>query len=158
MISFTGLVFSITIVVLQLTSCQFSPRVLRSFLRDRFNQLAPGVFVAMFVYALLVLRSVRGTAQVYPFVPQMVVTSAFVFVLASVGVYVRYIHHIDPAAGAVPRRNAARVSSLPLGQDPDQDPVVFGLHNLDEVAGQRPATASRTGGPVGVRRAELRAA
>ena len=35
MISFTGLVFSITIVVLQLTSSQFSPRVLRTFMRDR---------------------------------------------------------------------------------------------------------------------------
>jgi uncharacterized membrane protein len=38
MITFTGLVFSITIVTLQLTSSQFSPRVLRNFLRDRFSQ------------------------------------------------------------------------------------------------------------------------
>jgi len=94
MISFTGLVFSITIVVLQLTSSQFSPRVLRSFLRDRFNQLALGVFVATFVYALVVLRSVRGTAQIDAFVPQLSVTVAFVFVLASVGIFLAYIHHI----------------------------------------------------------------
>ena len=94
MISFTGLVFSITIVVLQLTSSQFSPRVLRSFLRDRFNQLALGVFVATFVYALVVLRAVRGTAQVDAFVPQLSVTVAFLFVLASVGVFLGYIHHI----------------------------------------------------------------
>ena len=40
MISFTGLVFSITIVALQLTSSQFSPRVLRTFLRDWVNQMA----------------------------------------------------------------------------------------------------------------------
>ena len=33
MITFTGLVFSVTIVVLQVTSNQFSPRVLRTFLR-----------------------------------------------------------------------------------------------------------------------------
>jgi uncharacterized membrane protein len=63
MISFTALVFSITIVVLQLTSCQFSPRVLRTFLRDRFNQLTLGVFVATFVYAMTVLRSVRGDCR-----------------------------------------------------------------------------------------------
>ena len=55
MISFTGLVFSITIVSLQLTSSQFSPRVLRTFLRDWINQMALGVFVATFVYALVVL-------------------------------------------------------------------------------------------------------
>ena len=46
MITFTGLVFSITIVVLQLTSSQFSPRVLRTFLRDRQTQLSLGVLVA----------------------------------------------------------------------------------------------------------------
>ncbi|GAB3019337.1 hypothetical protein GCM10011376_29590 [Nocardioides flavus (ex Wang et al. 2016)] len=94
MISFTGLVFSITVVVLQLTSSQFSPRVLRTFLRDWVNQLALGVFVATFVYALVVLRSVRGTAQTDTFVPQVAVTVAFGFVLASVVVFLVYIDHI----------------------------------------------------------------
>ncbi|HYN29533.1 MAG TPA: DUF2254 domain-containing protein [Dermatophilaceae bacterium] len=94
MISFTGLVFSITVVVLQLTSSQFSPRVLRTFLRDRGNQLALGVFVATFVYALVVLRAVRGTADVDPFVPQVSVTTAFLFMLASVVVFLLFIHHI----------------------------------------------------------------
>ncbi|KRE40815.1 hypothetical protein ASG74_15150 [Knoellia sp. Soil729] len=94
MISFTGLVFSITVVVLQLTSSQFSPRVLRSFLEDRFNQVALGVFVATFVYGLVVLRSVRGTAQVDPFVPQFAVALAFVLVLVSVLVFLSYINHI----------------------------------------------------------------
>ena len=61
MITFTGLVFSITIVVLQLTSSQFSPRVLRTFLRDRLTQWALGTFTATFVYAVMVLRTVRST-------------------------------------------------------------------------------------------------
>lgn len=94
MISFTGLVFSITIVVLQLTSSQFSPRVLRTFLRDWVNQIALGVFVATFVYALVVLRVVRGTSQVDSFVPHLSVTVAFGFVLASVVVFLVYINHI----------------------------------------------------------------
>lgn len=94
MISFTGLVFSITVVVLQLTSSQFSPRVLRTFLRDWVNQIALGVFVATFVYALFVLRSVRGTAQTETVVPQLSVTVAFGFVLASVVVFLIYIDHI----------------------------------------------------------------
>lgn len=94
MISFTGLVFSITIVVLQLTSSQFSPRILRTFLRDWLNQVALGVFVATFVYALVVLRSVTGTAQTETFVPQLSVTMAFVLVLASVVVFLFYIDHI----------------------------------------------------------------
>jgi uncharacterized membrane protein len=40
MITFTGLVLSVTIVVLQLTSGQLSPRALRTFLRDRTIQLS----------------------------------------------------------------------------------------------------------------------
>ncbi len=85
MISFTGLVFSITIVALQLTSGQLSSRVLRTFLRDRLIQFSLGVFVATFVYAMVVQRAVRGSVGHGAFVPRAAVTVAFLFVLASVG-------------------------------------------------------------------------
>lgn len=94
MISFTGLVFSITVVVLQLSSGQFSPRVLQMFLGDRTIQLALGVFIATFVYAMVVLRAVRGTSSSAGFVPRIAVTVAFVFVLASVALFIRYISHV----------------------------------------------------------------
>jgi uncharacterized membrane protein len=94
MIAFTGLVFSITIVVLQLTSGQFSPRVLRAFVRDRAIQLALGVFVSTFVYAMVVQRAVIGSAGQHPFVPRIAVTGAFALVLASVGLFIFYIHHV----------------------------------------------------------------
>ncbi len=94
MISFTGLVFSITIVVLQLSSGQFSPRVLRMFLGDWMIQLTLGIFVATFVYAMVVHRAIRGTTGQGAFVPRIAVTVAFGFVLASVGVFISYIAHI----------------------------------------------------------------
>ncbi|MGH3284185.1 MAG: DUF2254 domain-containing protein [Streptosporangiaceae bacterium] len=94
MISFTGLVFSITIVVLQLSSGQFSPRVLRMFLSDRTIRWSLGVFVATFVYAMVVLRAVRGTSASGGFVPRIAVTVAFGFVLASVALFIRYISHV----------------------------------------------------------------
>ncbi len=94
MIAFTGLVFSITIVVLQLTSGQFSPRVLRTFLRDRAIQFALGVFISTFVYAMAVQRAVTGSAGYHPFVPRIAVTGAFALVLASVGLFIFYIHHV----------------------------------------------------------------
>jgi len=94
MIAFTGLVFSITIVVLQLTSGQFSPRVLRAFLRDRGIQFALGVFISTFVYAMVVQRAVTGSAAHHPFVPRIAVTGAFVLVLGSVGLFIFYIHHV----------------------------------------------------------------
>ena len=133
MISFTGLVFSITVVVLQLTSSQFSPRVLRTFLQDRFNQLVLGVFVATFVYALVVLRAVHGTAQVDPFVPQLAVTVAFLFLLASVALFLGYIHHIaqsiraatiisnigDDARGLLDRQHPVDARPAPRLAPPD---------------------------------------
>jgi uncharacterized membrane protein len=96
MITFTGLVFSITIVVLQLTSSQFSPRVLRTFLRDRVTQASLGTFVATFVYAVLVLRTVDGRDD-DRFVPAVATTAGVVLLLVSVGVFVAYIHHVATA-------------------------------------------------------------
>jgi uncharacterized membrane protein len=55
MLGLMGVVFSISIVALQLASTQFSPRVLRTFLRDRKNQYVLGQFAATFVYAIVVL-------------------------------------------------------------------------------------------------------
>ena len=96
MITFTGLVFSITIVVLQLTSSQFSPRVLRTFLRDRQTQVSLGVFVATFVYAVMVLRTVDSSEEAQ-FVPAVATTVGVVLLLVSVGVFVGYIHHVATA-------------------------------------------------------------
>jgi len=60
MISVTGLVFSITMVILQLASSQFTPRIIGSFLDSRITQVTLGVFTGSFLYALSVLRAVRG--------------------------------------------------------------------------------------------------
>lgn len=92
MITFTGLVFSITVVVLQLTSAQFSPRVLRTFLRDRLTQFSLGTFVATFVYSVTVLRTV--TSGDAAFVPALSTTVGLALLLLSVGMFVAYIHHI----------------------------------------------------------------
>jgi uncharacterized membrane protein len=96
MISFTAVVFSITIVVLQLSSSQFSPRVLRHFMRDRVIQSSLGVFVATFTYAMVVLRAVTGGSGTgeADFVPRFAVTGAFVLVLASVALFIAYVGHV----------------------------------------------------------------
>ena len=95
MISVTGLVFSITMVVLQLASSQYTPRVLQTFLADRITQHTLGLFAASFLYALAVLRSIRdGDRQ-----PELAITLAFVLVLAAVGIFLAYIHHITTSIG-----------------------------------------------------------
>ena len=100
-ITVTGVVFSITIVVLQLASSQYSPRVLRSFTGDRVNQTVLGVFIGTFTYALLVLRTVRSEIDDYDrFVPSLSVNVAVVLALVSMGFLIYYIDHIARAIQA----------------------------------------------------------
>jgi uncharacterized membrane protein len=46
MITFTGFVFSILLLAVQFGSSQFSPRMLRRFLRDPTTKVALGIFMA----------------------------------------------------------------------------------------------------------------
>jgi len=93
-ITVTGVVFSITIVALQLASSQFSPRVLRTFTGDRGNKLVLGVFIATFTYCLLVLRTVREAPEDgAAFVPAASVTLAIVLALVAVGFLIYYVNH-----------------------------------------------------------------
>lgn len=93
-LTLTVLVFSITIVALQLASSQFSPRVLRTFLRDWYSQVALGVFTATFAYSITVLRSVRSDeGDSEAFVPTLSVSLAFFWAIASLAVFVLYVHH-----------------------------------------------------------------
>ena len=89
-ITLAGLVFSITIVALQLASSQFSPRVMRTFLRDRASKLALAAFVSTFAFAFVLLRAVRED-----FVPGVAINVAIVLALVSVAMFVNYINHIS---------------------------------------------------------------
>ncbi|HSF99182.1 MAG TPA: DUF2254 domain-containing protein [Ornithinibacter sp.] len=118
MISVTGLVFSITMVVMQLASSQFTPRLLGSFLGSRITQVTLGVFTSSFVFALIVLRDVRGGDE--PFVPQLSVTVAFLLVLASVALFFAFIHHITVSiqvTQVIDRISNQTVRTLQQGDD-----------------------------------------
>jgi uncharacterized membrane protein len=94
-ITVTGVIFSVTIVALQLASSQFTPLVLRRFVGDRANQLVLGVFIATFTYTLLVLRVVRSVAQdAQAFVPSISVATAIGLALLSIGLLIFFIHHV----------------------------------------------------------------
>lgn len=95
MITVTSLTFSLTVVTLQLASSQFSPRLLRTFTGDRFVHNTLALFLATFVYALTVLRSIRVETDTDPgFVPEIAVTLAFVLTLASVVGLVLFLAHL----------------------------------------------------------------
>lgn len=92
MITVAGVVFSITIVSLQLASTQFGPRMLANFVRDRGNQVTLGTFLAAFLYSLLVLRTVRTSDPAT--VPHLSVTFALGLAGAGLAVLIYFIHHI----------------------------------------------------------------
>jgi uncharacterized membrane protein len=95
-ITVAGVTFSITIVALQLASSQFSPRVLRDFMRDRLSQSVLGSFIGTFFYSLVVLRSIRSADETGPeFVPAVAVTLGIAFAVLAVAMLVYFIHHIS---------------------------------------------------------------
>lgn len=85
-ITVAGITFSVTVVAVQLAASQLSPRVMRQFLRDRFQQSIVGLTVGTFTYALLVLRSTRapGGEGREPIVPNLSVTVAVVLAVVTV--------------------------------------------------------------------------
>jgi uncharacterized membrane protein len=88
-ITVLGVVFSITILALTLASQQFGPRMMRNFVRDLGNQMTLGVWVATFVYSVLVLVSIAGN-----FVPHVSITVAEALLLVDLAVLIYFIHHI----------------------------------------------------------------
>jgi uncharacterized membrane protein len=93
MITVAGVVFSITIVALSLTSSQYTSRVLRNFMRDRINQTVLGVFVGIFAYCLVVLRTIRDGDE-GAFVPSLAVLFGLLLAFVGIAFLIYYIHHI----------------------------------------------------------------
>jgi uncharacterized membrane protein len=129
MITVASLIFSITMLTLQLASSQFGPRVLRNFMRDRSNQIVLGTFIATFLYCLLVLRTVRGTED-SSFVPHLSVAFGALLAIASVAVLIYFIHHIATSIrietlladlAAETRSAVDRLYPERMGQDPSRD-------------------------------------
>ncbi|HVM08564.1 MAG TPA: DUF2254 domain-containing protein [Acidimicrobiales bacterium] len=121
-ITVTGVVFSLTVVTLQLASTQFSPRLLRTFLRDVSNQLVLAIFLATFAYCLVVLRGVSsGAGAEAGDVPRIAVTGAYVLGAASVAALVFFIDHIA---------RAIRIDSLMREVNEDTCEVIDALVDL----------------------------
>jgi len=107
MIAVASTVFSITIVAVSYASSTYGPRLLTNFLDDRGNQVSLAAFIGTFVYALVVLRSVRAENEVSSaeslgaagtplpgFAPQMSLLVAYILLIFCVGVLVFFLNHV----------------------------------------------------------------
>ncbi len=106
MIGVASTVFSITLVAVTYASGTYGPRLLTNFLEDRGNQISLATFIGSFVYALVVLRSVRAedesptdaaiaAGDALPgFAPQLSLLFAYVLLALCVAVLVYFLHHV----------------------------------------------------------------
>lgn len=99
MITLTGIVLTIVLVVVQLATDQFSPRIVRAILYDRPSQLAIGIFAAAFAHAMLAMRKIASTEDGAP-VPGLSIIVAFALVVVSIVVLILYINHIGQSLRA----------------------------------------------------------
>ena len=67
-ITVAGVIFSITILILNMASTQFGPKLLRNFMDHAGTQTVLGTYVATFIYCLIVLSAVCAD-QEHNYVP-----------------------------------------------------------------------------------------
>jgi uncharacterized membrane protein len=136
-IAATTLIFSLTVVALQLASQQFSPRLLREFARDRFTQFVLTVLVCTFVVALTGLRGMRADAPI----PRLVVALSLVLGIVSVGLLLVFLGHVV---------RSLRIDGLMLAVHRDTEETIADVDDRME-EGSRPPAASllaRDGGTL----------
>lgn len=109
MITMFSLVLSITMVVLTLAAGQLGPRLIRSFMDDRFTQAVLGLFMATVLYLLLVLRVIDE--NIYEELPQLAITVGSL--LSVVCLFVLLVF-IDRLARSIVFDNVARRISAEL--------------------------------------------
>jgi uncharacterized membrane protein len=94
-ISFAAIAFSISLLIIQQASSQFSPRVVHTLFRDPFNKRVMALVMGTFTYCLVVLRSVRASADAGgdAVIPNLSVALAVVLGIATIISIVAFLNH-----------------------------------------------------------------
>ncbi len=94
-LSFAGIAFSVSLLLISLASSQYSPRVVHGLFRDPFNKRIMGVVIGTFTYCLVVMRTVRGPLEEsgQAFAPSLSILLAVVLGIMSVLSIVAFISH-----------------------------------------------------------------
>lgn len=130
-----ALVLGLTVVALQLSSTQFSPRLLRNFLRDRATQRVLSVYLATFAYSTAGLYTVGVSSgnRTEQF-PRLAVTGAILLLFATLGMVVYFADHlahsiqIDAITGRVQAGTLAVIRTKPgTVQDPTPTPPAWAV-------------------------------
>jgi uncharacterized membrane protein len=91
-VTLTSMVLTVTLVAVQLAMGQFSPRIVRTLLEDRGDQLAIAIFGATFTFAIFSLRAV-DTGPGGEAAPGVTVLTALALATASALALFVFVHH-----------------------------------------------------------------
>ncbi|MEU0302037.1 DUF2254 domain-containing protein [Streptomyces sp. NPDC006175] len=155
MMTFIGVVFSISLVAVQMASGQLTPRVVRIFVRSRINKLTLTVFLATFAFSLLALTSYEGGPEPDP----RRVTSAPLFqslvTLGLVGLslllFVAYVSsalrlmQVGPVLDHIARESLRALGRQPEGvvDEPSLGPVTAQVAHLERAGVLRSVAVAR---------------
>lgn len=129
LIPVTSLVFALTVVTLQIASTQFSPRLLRTFLRDFGTQVVLGCFVGTIAFCLAVIYEINTDVSAGQ-VPRLAITMALTLAVGCIAMLVYYFGHIT---------NAVRIDSIMRQVERDTRRLLH--HHHPPVAGTTHASA-----------------
>ncbi|MGW3623521.1 DUF2254 domain-containing protein [Streptomyces sp. NPDC000880] len=123
MMTFIGVVFSISLVAVQMASGQLTPRVVRIFVRSRISKLTLTVFLATFLFSLLVLSSYESETDPRRVTSVPVVQSMLtsLLVLLSLFLFIAYVSstlrlmQIGPVVDRITRESFQVLRRLPAG-------------------------------------------
>ena len=94
-LAFVAVVFATTLVAIQLAASQYSPRTVRIFIRSRITRVTLGLFLATFVFSLIILVSNRASVgSARQFAPVLSVSVLLALTLATVFGFVVYLHTV----------------------------------------------------------------
>ncbi|MFF8841423.1 DUF2254 domain-containing protein [Streptomyces sp. NPDC015127] len=130
MMTFIGVVFSISLVAVQMAAGNFSPRVVRIFIRSRISKLTFSVFLATFLLSLLVLTSYDSETDPRNVVSVPLVQSALTLLLVGLSLllFIAYVTQtlqlmkVGPVVDRVTREAFGVLAKVPV-QGADTGPL-----------------------------------
>jgi uncharacterized membrane protein len=115
MVTVIAVVLGLAVVALQLSSTQYSPRLLRNYVRDRPNQVVLGVLVGTFAYSAggLFTVGVSGGQRRDEF-PRFAVSVAIALLFVSLALLVYFAHHLAHSIQVDSIMRVVEQSTLPV--------------------------------------------
>ena len=92
MIALTVFTFSMTMLVIQLASIQYSPRILRTILRDRSTKAVLTLFLVTFVYSIVALRGIDDEAEAA--IPEITLAMVYLLSWSALLGFVIFVDHV----------------------------------------------------------------